>query len=118
MDRIKARGFKHSLKIEAGIWRSNKQKIINDIKNAFKGGYCQTFHGGDYLELFYPFDRNNIHNGLCQLIVDAGDANITICEICDYEKTNAAMAIFTRLAARWRKEFRDSSMEIKPAENK
>ena len=114
MDRIKTSGFKYSLKIDTRIWGSIKPKIINDIKNEFRnGGYFQPFHGGDYLEIIYPFDRDKVYNGLCQLVIDAGDENITVCEICDYEKTNEAMKKFNKLVEKWKSKYGDPSMELR-----
>ncbi len=117
MDRISASDcFKYRLTIPADNWPVARLKILSDIKTAFKAsnGYYEPFHDGEVLRLYYPLDRGKIQNGDCQLIVDTGDQNMTICERFDVSSGEAPMTIFTGLIDKWRKSFNDPSLELVP----
>ena len=117
MDRIRAGDcFKYRLTIPVDNWPVVRLKIISDIRTAFKAsnGYYEPFHNGEVLQLYYPLDRGNIENGNCQIIVDAGDQNMTICERFDVNSGDEPMKIFNGLIDKWRKAFNDPSLELVP----
>lgn len=115
MDRIKAGGKKYSLQFDKNEWKTIQPIIIADIKKAFRErGYFSPFYNGEYFELFSSFDKRMIDQGPCEAIVDVGDHNVTVCEIDLKEKTNHAMGILNILIRKWKTDFDDRSLKLKP----
>ncbi len=72
------------------------------------------FFKGEYYELYSVFDKQTIDQGPCEVVVDVGDHNVTVCEIDLKGKANHAMDMLKVLIRKWKNKFNDRSLELTP----
>jgi len=114
MDRIRLNYKKYRLSGDSFQWKAYRKQAIQDIKDHWKKNhkYFEPFPDY-YFQLYDSYNQNDIYNGNCKLVLDAGDENFTICHV---NEPNSAFGIFINdfdeLIELWRVKLNDSSISI------
>lgn len=119
MDRIRLNCKKYLLFGTSERWKAFRKQAIADIRACWqrRGKYHEPFQGGDLLQLYDSWDRNDIYNGWCRFQVDAGDERFTVGAVFEpADGPGIPFDDFDELIGMWREKLGDPTIGLRTLE--
>jgi hypothetical protein len=120
MDRIRLNCKKYRLCGASERWKTYREQAILDLKEHWKTHqkYYEPSGTADYFQLYDAWDQNDIYNGWCRFVVDAGDERFTIGHVWEPDTNASSIYLddFDELIKYWREKLHDPTISLTPME--